>query len=99
MVLSPHTNNLRAVITHGKAQISSGAGSSRSAPLDFHKHGTIATRRKGYGTVKDTLIIHTTPVYGDRFARMWNAYNTPPHNWRWLKIATLVLVAIIVTQI
>jgi len=45
--------------------------------------------------VKDTLIIHTTPVYGDRFARMWNAYHTPSRNLQWVKLAGLGLAAII----
>ena len=35
-------SNLRAVITHGKAQIASGADASLSAPLDFTKRDQIA---------------------------------------------------------
>ena len=45
--------------------------------------------------MKDTLIIHTTPVYGDRFDRMWNAYHTPRRNFRWVKLAAIGLAAII----
>ena len=57
------------------------------------------TRRKENGSVKDTLIIHTTPFHGDRFVLMWNAYHTPRRNLRWVKLAALGLAAIIVTQI